>query len=175
MTAFMTTLRKRYSYVPDSRETWFMGMADYASLRSRDTTKIGAVIAGSDFVIRSIGWNGFPRGVDDSVSLREVRPLKYVWTEHAERNAIFNAARTGVGTIGCMMFSGKFCCADCARGIIQSGISQFYTYFPDWDPDAPVTQEYPQDDWRRQAPEVIKMFKEAKVDLRLIEDTDAAK
>jgi dCMP deaminase len=169
MTAFLNGLRKRYGYTPNDRETWFLGLADYAAKRSRDTTQIGAVISGPDFVIRSMGWNGFPRGVDDSIELRSVRPLKYTWTEHAERNAIFNAARTGVGTTGCFMFSGKFCCADCARGVIQSGISRLYAPFPEWDPEGPVTNDYPADDWRRQAPEVMKMLKEAKVDVRLIE------
>lgn len=165
MPTYLETLKKRFELTnPSDRELWFMGLAEYAAKRSRDlNTKVGAVIAGPDFVVRSLGWNGYPRSVDDSVELRRVAPLKYVWTEHAERNAIYNAARNGVSTVGCMMFGQTFPCADCARGIIQSGISTYYTYFPDWDPE-----DVPLDDWRRQTPEVIKMLKEAKVDLRLI-------
>lgn len=174
-TPFLDGLRKRFLLVePSERELWFLGLADYASKRSRDATKVGAVIAGPDFVVRSIGWNGFPRGVDDSISLRKMRPLKYTWTEHAERNAIYNAARNGVSTVGCMMFAQTFPCAGCARGIIQAGISKFYVGFPSWDPEGPVTNEFPEDDWRRQTPEVVKMFKEAKVDLRLIEQPSNA-
>lgn len=169
-TPYLESLRKRFLLeAPSERELWFLGLAAYAAKRSRDPTQVGAVIAGPDWVVRSLGWNGFPRGVDDSIELRKMRPLKYAWTEHAERNAIYNAARTGVGTTGCMMFAQTFPCADCARGIIQAGITKFYTGFPTWDPEAPVTNEFPETDWRRQTPEVVKMLKEARVDLRLVD------
>jgi dCMP deaminase len=50
--------------------------------------------------------------------------LKYIWLEHAERNAIYLAARRGVSTDGCTMIVELVPCVDCARAIIQSGVVQ---------------------------------------------------
>lgn len=66
--------------------------------------------------------NTVPRGViaaPDRIS----RPAKYSWIEHAERNALFAAARQGVATEGSEMFIEWFPCADCARAIVQAGVS----------------------------------------------------
>jgi dCMP deaminase len=95
-------------------------LAEWSKDRSRG---VGCVIVGPKGDIRATGYNGFPRGVNDDISDRHNRPQKYLWTEHAERNAIYNAAREGVSLSGCTMFLPWFPCADCARGIIQSGIS----------------------------------------------------
>ena len=62
------------------------------------------MIVGPDRVIRSTGFNGLVRGVDDDVALRRERPAKYSWTEHAERNAIYNAARLGISILGCASY-----------------------------------------------------------------------
>jgi dCMP deaminase len=80
-----------------------------------------------------MGYNGFPRGCDDSVASRYERPDKYLYTEHAERNAIYHAARHGVTLKGCSMYVTLFPCADCARGIIQAGIKKLYSPTPDVD------------------------------------------
>lgn len=50
--------------------------------------------------------------------------MKYIWMEHAERNAIYLAARRGVSTEGCTMFVELTPCVECARAIIQAGIVQ---------------------------------------------------
>jgi dCMP deaminase len=100
------------------------------------STKVGCVIAGSANQILAAGYNGFPRGVDDDVDERHDRPGKYLWTEHAERNALYNAARHGVGLLGATIYVPWHPCADCARGVIQSGIMTL------------VTAELPPDDSR---------------------------
>jgi dCMP deaminase len=51
-----------------------------------------------------------------------VRPTKYLWIEHAERNAICNAARAGTATEGCTLYVELMPCMDCARAIVQAGI-----------------------------------------------------
>jgi dCMP deaminase len=48
--------------------------------------------------------------------------MKYAWIEHAERNAIYWAARHGLSTEGCAMFVDLTPCVDCARAIIQAGV-----------------------------------------------------
>lgn len=92
----------------------------------------GAVIVDDRNVLVSIGWNGFPRGIDDDIDTRHERPAKYKWTEHAERNAIFNAAANGHPIRGCTMYLPWYPCADCARAIIQSGITTIVCTEPDW-------------------------------------------
>ena len=105
----------------------FIELATLVSTWSKDrSTKVGAVIVGPDNEIRSTGYNGFPRGVDDNVDSRHDRPAKYSYTEHAERNAIYNAARIGTPLKGCTLYLNfaPVPCFDCSRGVIQSGITR---------------------------------------------------
>jgi len=104
---------------------YFIDMANLVACKSKDrSTRVGALIIGPDKEVRSTGYNGFCRGVNDNIEKRHHRPAKYLWTEHAERNAIFNAARAQIGTKGCVMYLNwePMPCADCARAIIQAGI-----------------------------------------------------
>jgi dCMP deaminase len=71
------------------------------------------------------------RGVDDDIAERHERPAKYSWTEHAERNALYNAARVGISVIGCTAYVNWFPCIDCARGLVQSGIVRLVGLLPD--------------------------------------------
>jgi dCMP deaminase len=111
----------------------FIDQAKYVSNRSKDkNTKTGAVVVDNENTELVMGYNGFPRGADDDTDQRRYeRPLKYLWTEHAERNAIYNAARLGLSLKGTKMYCTYFPCADCARAIIQSGIVALYTEKPD--------------------------------------------
>lgn len=111
----------------------WMDFARHVATWSKDRSrKVGAVIVNDRQVSVSFGWNGFPRGVDDNVDERHVRPSKYLYTEHAERNAIFNAAAEGHSTRGCRMYLPWYPCADCARAIIQAGIIEIIAIEPDW-------------------------------------------
>ncbi len=104
----------------------FSIFAKAAASLSKDNTQIGAAILGPNFEVRSIGYNGFPRGVNDDIRERHERPLKYKYSEHAERNAIYNAARVGTPIDGCqMVLFGPICsCTDCTRAMIQVGIKR---------------------------------------------------
>jgi len=101
----------------------FFDINDAMKKKSKDqSTKVGCTVVGPDNEIRSTGCNGFPRGVNDDLPERQERPLKYEWIEHAERNAIYNAARVGISLKGCRIFMDWYPCIECARAIIQSGI-----------------------------------------------------
>jgi dCMP deaminase len=106
------------------RKSWdefYLDMADVIAARSKDrSAHIGAVLVKDNAVI-SMGYNGFPRGVDDNVEARHERPAKYSYTEHGERNAIYNAARQGTATLGSTMYTQGVPCADCSRAVIQAG------------------------------------------------------
>ncbi len=107
---------------------YYRQLANTVKLKSKDKyTQIGAVIVGEDGEIVSTGYNSFPRGLDDGIDSRQERPEKYYWFEHAERNAIYNAARIGVSTKGTTMYlSCGLPCADCARGIINAGVRRIF-------------------------------------------------
>lgn len=99
----------------------FLRVAYETASWSKDTsTKVGAVIIGVDKKPKSFGYNGMPRDVNDDVPSRYERPEKYLFFEHAERNAIYNA---DVPLDGCTIYITHFPCADCARAIIQKRIT----------------------------------------------------
>lgn len=127
-----------------------------AELWSKDpNSKVCALVVDPvGLQILSTGYNGIPRGVPEHTERwsREGGE-KYFWVEHAERNAIFNAGRHGTALEGSVLICNKFPCADCARAIIQCGISQVITYNPDWEHPRWSTS------WNRSA----KMLAEAKV------------
>ena len=121
-----TTARSLPSSTIWSMTDWdarYLEVADLVASWSKDqSTKVGCVIVGEAGQILATGYNGLPRGVNDNVPERHERPEKYFWFEHAERNAIYNAARSGLSLVGSTMYVPFFPCADCARGVIQSGI-----------------------------------------------------
>lgn len=111
----------------------FMELARHIAEWSKDrNTKVGAVIVDEDNTILSVGYNGFTRGADDEVGSRHERPAKYMYTEHAERNAIYNAVRSGVALKGSKIYLPWFPCTDCARAIINSGIKTMVATEPDY-------------------------------------------
>lgn len=102
---------------------WLLGLAKYISTASKDpSTKVGAVIVDEDRRIVSLGYNGLPRGVDDSEERLTNRDLKYKLIVHAERNALLFAR----GSIkGCTIYTYPMMpCAVCASMVIQSGIKK---------------------------------------------------
>lgn len=120
----------------DKWDERLMALAQHIGGWSQDRSrKVGCVIVSPGNDILATGFNGFPRGIDDSVEERHERPAKYLWTEHAERNAIFNATRIGVRLLGASMYLPWFPCVDCARAIIQVGIVKLIAFRPDLNDD----------------------------------------
>jgi dCMP deaminase len=111
-------------------DRWFLEMAVHVATKSKDrSTKVGCVLVGQDNEVLSVGFNGFPRGVNDDVEERHERPLKYQFVEHAERNAVYNAARQGIKTLGCKAYLNCYSppCQDCTRALIQPGLKEIIT------------------------------------------------
>jgi dCMP deaminase len=113
----------------------FFGLSDHIATWSKDSsTKVASIIVDDDNDIVSVGYNGFPRGVNDyEYDGRHDRPKKYLYTEHGERNAIYSAAKKGVALKGCILYTRWFCCADCARAAIQVGIKEIVCEKPKGD------------------------------------------
>jgi dCMP deaminase len=107
----------------------FLDLAEHISQWSYDPrTKVGAVIVDDKKRVVSMGYNGFPRGVQDLESRYEDRPTKHLFVCHAERNALDNAPHS---VEGCAMYVILLPCGECAKSIIQTGISKVVTYKPD--------------------------------------------
>lgn len=138
---------------------YFRNLAHNVKLKSKDEkTQVGAVIVGKDKEIVSTGYNSFPRGIKDNKKERQERPEKYFWFEHAERNAIYNAARIGVSTKGCTMYlTCGIPCADCCRGIINAGIVRIFCERKSG-PSSPIWTEHAERSW--------EMFEEAGVNVQ---------
>lgn len=124
------------------RENWdqhFLKLALVHSEMSKDpSTQVGSLIVGPDKEILSAGFNGFPRGVLDTVERLSEREIKLKLMVHAEMNALLAAARTGMRLKGCSLYlaatdeSGEVWggppCTRCLVEIIQVGITEIITY-----------------------------------------------
>ena len=105
----------------DKRIVFMRAVYDWASLSKDPRSHIGAVIVKNDIQV-SCGYNNFPRGVKDYISRYNDRPTKLLFVEHGERNAIFNAAREGISTLGATIYTQSMPCHECMKAIINSGI-----------------------------------------------------
>lgn len=102
-----------------SNEDWLRKCYLLAKNSPDRSTQNGALVLDEHGSLSGVGWNTFTDGFIPGPEHFE-RPLKYLYTEHAERNAIFSA--TSLGSRPVTMFCAWAACADCARAIVQSGI-----------------------------------------------------
>jgi dCMP deaminase len=142
-------------------DTRFMRLAQHIATWSKDrSTQVGSVIVGPHREIRSTGYNGMPQGLDDTIEARHERPAKYVYFEHSERNSIYFAALNGVRIEGCTLYVTMPPCADCARGIIRTGIARVVCPPP---PDEEACARAGRGNWREGCLLALEMMKEARV------------
>jgi len=100
---------------------YFLGLAKVVSVRSHDIhTQHGCVITDRQNRIIGVGYNGFPKGLQDS-QLPTSRPEKYTWMIHAERNALSNCIIRPDN--GIAYVTGQ-CCNDCIMALWQEGITK---------------------------------------------------
>lgn len=105
----------------DMWDSRFLRIAKEVSTWSKDpSTKVGAVIVDNNNRVVSMGYNGFPQGVDDDERLKD-RETKYKLIVHAEMNALLFSSRP---VVDCRIYTYPFMpCPRCAGPIIQSGIN----------------------------------------------------
>lgn len=115
------------------QEREWLRIAYAAALKSPDpSTQNGAVLVdpiGRRPLMVTLACNEFPRGVKYNDERWE-RPTKYSFIEHAERNALFLAARVGIPTVGAILVCPWAACADCVRAIAQCGIQELIRHEP---------------------------------------------
>ncbi|NDC71862.1 MAG: hypothetical protein EBZ62_00205 [Sphingobacteriia bacterium] len=102
---------------------YFLGLAKVASQRSHDKhTQHGCVITDQNHRILGVGYNGFPKGLNDD-KLPLTRPDKYFWMVHSERNALSNCVVRPDN--GIAYVTGQ-CCNDCIIALWQEGVKTVY-------------------------------------------------
>lgn len=143
----------------DKWDRRFLALAEHIGSWSKDpSTKVGCVIVDPERVVVATGYNGFPRGCDDSPELYADRERKYRRIVHAERNALLFACRP---VRGCTVYTTPFPpCAPCAAMLIQAGIVRVV---------APKPSAELFDRWGGDLKEAAALFAEAGVELCLVE------
>ena len=96
----------------------------------------------------SLGFNGFPAGVDDSPVERGHKLLR---TIHAEENALLFAQRD---VEGCTIYVTHHPCARCSAKIVQAGVGRV------------VIANHMHEKWRDECLEAAQLLKEAGVEVK---------
>lgn len=103
----------------------------------------------------SIGYNGFPIGVDDSAERLQDAEIKLELIVHAEQNALIAAGSRAAGST--LYVWGKPVCARCAGSIIQAGVKRVVALSP---------ESVPEDSkWRKTGVYAHQMFNEAGIEV----------
>jgi len=70
------------------------------------------------------GYNGFPERISDSLDRYANRDFKLAAVVHAEKNALFNAAKNGSTTEDSTAYVTFHPCSQCAAALIQAGVAR---------------------------------------------------
>ena len=105
-----------------NRPSWdqtFLDLATVIACRSKDpSSQVGAVIVDAHRRVVSLGYNGYPRGIEDTADT-DPREIKLWKTIHAEKNALLFANRS---LEFCTLYVTHHPCPTCAAKIVQAGI-----------------------------------------------------
>lgn len=142
----------------DKWDKRFLGLAKHVAQWSKDpSTKVGCCIVDDKNRIISLGYNGFPRGVDDDDEHLHNREVKLQRTLHAEENAILFAQKD---LTGCCIYTFPFQpCHSCTTTIIQAGIKRVV---------APYASNELKERWKESMEASEDMFHEAGVELVIV-------
>jgi dCMP deaminase len=114
------------------------------------------MVKGPFYQVIGLGYNGFPRGVEDLPERYAEKDIKYKMVVHGEANAIINAN----GSVRyCTIYATKFPCTDCIKLIIQSGIQKVVTRKPGGS-----------EHWIKDSEYGIQMLKEAGIIVYFVEE-----
>jgi dCMP deaminase len=139
----------------------FCQLAKFVSEWSKDpNAKVGAVVVAKRGGDISVGYNGFPMGVDDSAERLQNQHVKLEMVVHAEQNALIAAGSRASGST--LYVVGKPICSGCAGSIIQAGIKRVVALSPE-----AVNRT---SKWYKKGKNAILMFNEAGVVVDLYED-----
>ena len=106
------------------KDIYRLRLAKQTAQASKDpSTKVGAMIFDEFGRVVGSGYNGFPRGVKDLESRYNDRETKYMFVQHAERNALDFSNKSDL--TGCTIYVWPLQpCNECAKSIVSKGISR---------------------------------------------------
>ena len=138
----------------------YLNLAGHIATWSKDPSKkVGAIAVGSKGQVLAQGYNGYPRGMDDSDYTD--REAKYTKIVHAEMNALMNALYSGVSLKDSTLYVyGLPVCPSCSKCVIQAGVKRVVI------PAAKTDKGNWQQVWEEQS---LPMYKEAGVQVTLLE------
>lgn len=145
----------------DKWDERFCRLAEHVSFWSKDKTQVGAVLFSKKGGDITIGYNGFPMGVEDSVDRLMDTDTKLEIVVHAEVNAIIAAGSRARGAT--LYVWGKPICSRCAGPIIQAGIKKVVCLKPEIGTDSK---------WDKSGKIAEKMFKEAGINIQYYIEED---
>jgi dCMP deaminase len=140
-------------------DKFYLELAEKISELSKDpSTKTGAVIVTPDNVVLSMGYNGFPRKIEDTEERLNDRETKYELIVHCEMNALIHAERN---VSGHTLYTWPFLsCPRCAVHMIQAGITRVVA------PRCPADKL---DRWNDALERTKKLFDEAGIEVVEVE------
>jgi dCMP deaminase len=138
----------------DKWDARFIEVAELAARWSKDPkAQVGAVVVDAQGQIAGVGYNGFPKLVEDSAERYADSETKLGMVGHAEENAILGAGVRARG--GSIYVFGKPICARCAGSIIQSGVKRVVAQEPKKGTDSK---------WDKSGQIALQMLSEAKIE-----------
>jgi len=144
----------------DKWDERFLRIAREVATWSKDPSRqIGSVLVGEQDQIIAQGFNGFPRGINDTDERYNNREIKYKLVVHSECNCIYNAVNSGADVRGSTIYvAGLPVCHECAKVIIQVGIKRVVmdTHYVETKDD--------QVDWTDSNKLTLMMFDEAHIE-----------
>ena len=150
-----------------NKYTWdlrYLKLAEHMSTWSKDSAGIGSVAIGDQGQVLAQGYNGFPRGVEDSQERYDVKEDKYKFVVHSDMNVIYNASYNGVSLRDSTLYVwGLPVCSECAKGIIQTGIKRVVMSSRDRISTLPLS-----DKWRESFDLTKTLFEEAGVEWEFV-------
>ena len=124
-----------YDFETDPMHQIYLKYA-YETAKHKSTdprTQNGAVLVDHSVGMIATDANRFPNGVNDTLDDRWNNENKYHYVEHAERNTIYRAIRSGFSPENLTLYCPFYACSDCARAIIQTGIKRVVGHKEDMD------------------------------------------
>jgi dCMP deaminase len=144
-------------------ELFFNLIREYRAKSKDPSSQFAAIIVNEDNDPISFGFNGFPRGVEDSPERYSDRELKYKMVVHAEANSICAAASDGRATKGCRIYIDSWPCSSCCGMIIQAKIKEVILNGDSEIHNNAVFQER----WKESIKVTKTMFREAGINVKV--------
>lgn len=148
-----------HAHESDPKTNWdarYWDLARHVAGWSKDpNAKVGAVLTSERGGAIALGFNGFPKFVEDSTTRLSDKAVKLEMIVHAEQNALIIAGRSAEGAT--LYVWGKPVCGQCAGAIIQARVRRVVAVAPSSLP--------PDSKWRRKGELAEEMFHEAKLEI----------